>query len=481
MKAERCLLLASVACACSGRYVQTAEVGGAGGQMGGAANYAGAPACNGGLEQRLSIVNVTLEEDIRYRARAYDNIARDEALAFAIGPDQKPSVAWLNNAGNTVHVSSLNADGSYRSKDVTLASSEVGGLAVRPDGFMLFTSGPDPGEPLQDPNNNNVVVNRAALLSRYRNQAFEYSIPLTGTSQVTSARTAMRRDCTPTPLTGRLAFSGNRYGAYFAVHGCSGHPSETFYGDKLAYVTDTGQAAPGGFSWNCNISEGLQLLPEPSIFTSLCLSEGTPAPGLNLVLEGMPSVLLSPEANTQGYVGAQFGGIVKLSDGSYVLAWLSRGTSEVDPRRAAKPYFDIAMMYLSPTFNVVTPKLWLSETPELAEYNLHVAPYGRDRVLLIWDSVAVTNMLGETGFGTYQGTFARVFDTTGTALGPAERLPAPPNGSDSISVYSNGDLGWAFVSDEARSYASPLMLDNQGIPQVPARRSLALARLVYCE
>jgi hypothetical protein len=348
---------------------------------------------------------------------------------------------------------------------------------------MLFTSGPDPGEGLLDPNVAGAVdpVNRAALLSRYRDRrgGFEYSLPLTGTRQIAPEGGEQRRDCTPVPLTGRLASLGDLYAAYFAVHGCQGHPSEGFYGDKLVYMNDEGEYQQGGFAWRCSISEGLQLLPEAGRFTSLCLSENMASPGLNLLLENQTKQL-SVEAYTQGYVAAQFGSAIKMPDGSYVIGWLSRGTTD-RPKVPEKAAPDIALMHLAPDYSVVSDKVWLTDTLDVAENNLHLAPYGPDRVLVIWDAVDVLERHGETGFGLYTGTRARLFDTAGLPVGDEQALPAPPNGGDDISVHANGDLGWAFVPDPSRSYEKTLEIDTQGVPLgIPIRRELAIARLSYC-
>lgn len=461
--------------ACGTRYIDTAQPGLASG--GSSAGYGGAPACAGSFAQRLSVITVTLGEDIRAKASAYDWLQRDERLAFAIGPDQKPSVAWLNSAGDTVHVSAFDTDGTSLRKDVTLPSSEVGGLLVKPDGFALLTSGPDLGEALPDPNQGNIVPNRAALLSRYRNGDWAFHAALTGTEQVTMLTGDDRRDCTPMPFAGRLASDGSRYGAYFAVHGCAGHTHASFYSDKLTYLNDAGQAVRGGFYWACSNTSSLALLAEASAFTSLCFSDGEPKPGLDLIFENSYTQL-ALEAHRSGYVGGQFGSVVKTSDGGYALVWASRGALDSDTNPAAKDNPDIAFMLLGPDYSVRIARTWLSDTSDVAEYNVHAAPYGRGRLLVLWDSVAVSARRGETGFGAYQGTFAQLFDLSGNALGASELLNAPPNSWDDISVYANGDLGWAWV-DAPRDYQQPLTPED--IPSQASTRNLKMARLEYCE
>jgi len=49
------------------------------------------------------------------------------------------------------------------------------------------------------------------------------------------------------------------------------------------------------------------------------LSDGAPAPGLNLVVGNMPAQKLAAEKTDIGYSAGQFGSVVKLGDGSYVV------------------------------------------------------------------------------------------------------------------------------------------------------------------
>ncbi|MGC4087031.1 MAG: hypothetical protein QM756_03840 [Polyangiaceae bacterium] len=462
---------------CDERYAQTAELSNTGGATS-TPGYGGAPACAGTLQ--LSQVRITLPEDIRYKAAAYDTLMRDERVALAIGPDQKPNVAWLNNSGNTVHITALNNDGTLRGPDAVLPSSEVGGLVALADGFMVLTSGPDPGDEQLDPNDGNVALDRAALLTRFEGTTLSFTRALTGSQQLGSATSAWRHDCTPTTLRGRLAFNGVRYGAYFDDHGCVGHPRASQYGDKLVYMDPQGNVSAGGFTWFCSINMGTQLLAEATgPFSTFGMCDGSPGQGLNQLFEGRSS-LLSPEYATQGYVGAQFGGAVKMADGSYVLAWSSRGPAEPSPQDAP----DIAFMRLKRDFSVATPRLWLTQTPAIAENNVHVAPWGPDKVVVIWDSVEITmplRRMGETFLGTYVGTRARLFDLNGVPLGDEQPLDVPPNSEDDIAVYANRDLGWAIVPDAQRSYSAQWAADGRGVPLIDNLNKLSIARLVYCQ
>lgn len=496
-------LLLLLGTACSTRFAQTAEEGeasggagtpasggagtpasggasgtpGTGGTAGMGGSTGGVPAaCPEGLAARLTITEVQVDEDIRYKRPSYDNFPADERVALSVGPDGAAQVAWIDDTLSRVHVTPLTQTGGRADLDVVVRGNDLSGLVARSDGFALLTRRDDPGEPLQDPAASNVIA-KAAVLVRVRNRVEVFAAPLTGTAQVNSALPAdQKRDCAGSPLAGRLAFNGQRYGAYFVVHGCAGHPNASFYADKLAYVDDRGNFSPGGWNWNCSLNEGLRLLPEAGAFTSLCISEGLPFRGLNLVVEGRPAQLLSAEFSVSpGYSAAQFGSVVRMGDGSYVVGWLSRGLGAT-----LRPATDIAFMRLSRDYTPLTPPTWLQETPVTVETNLHLAAYGPDRLLVAWDSMDGNICDDHTCFGTYTGTHLRLIDMAGNFLTPDEVTSAAPNSEDDITPFPNGDLGWAYVPEEARNYDGPLLYDNTGAPLVRSKRQLRVARLRYC-
>jgi hypothetical protein len=465
---------------CSTRILQTAEEppprvdAGTGG--------AGAPdahvPCGATLAERLTITRVAVDADIRYKAPGYDSFPEDARIAVSVDARGVPLVAWLDDALPSVHVTPLTRGFTRAAPDVNVPGVDLGGLVAREDGFVILTRRDDPGEPLADPANGG--IGKAALLVRVRGATESWARPLTGTASITGAVTGPARDCA-TALNGRLAWNGEKYGAYFTVHGCQGDTHASFYGDKLAYVDDSGAALPGGWAWNCSINAGLRLLPEPDVFTSLCISDRMPFPGLDLVVEGVPERQLAPEASGIGYSAGRFGSVVKMGDGGYVIGWLSRGTTSAGGApAAAKRAQDIALLRLGPDYTPLGPIRWLSETPDVAETNLHLARYGPDRLVIVWDSIEELDCTPLTCFGTYAGTHLRLMDPTGRFLTPDATIPAPPSSAEDIVVLPNGDLVWAFVEDAARNYADPLTLNSRQAPDVPPRRTLSIAHLTYC-
>ena len=377
-----------------------------------------------------------------------------------------------------MRVTPLNADLTRRTTDILVPGSEIGGLVALDDGFALLTRRPDPGDPPLKPETGDPV--RAAFLVRYRDRTEVFAVPLTGTRSISAPDFPVARDCVPPHLYGRLAWNGVKFGAYFTVHGCQGDPHESFWADKLIYADGRGRYLRGGWGWNCGTNLGLRLLPEAGAFTAVCLADSRPSPGLNLVTEGVPFRQISPEFAVPGYVAAQFGSMVKvLADGSYALAWLSRGVNTSQGRTAsAKQANDVMLLRLDSEYMPLGPRKWLIETPDVAETNLHLALYGNDRLLMTWERVESPRCPNDrTCWGPYSGAFVRLMDLNGDALSADTPLTALPNNADDLTVFPEGDLGWAFVEEQERSYQNPL----RDLSKLPAKRVLSVARMHVCE
>jgi hypothetical protein len=443
-----------------------------------------APACPASLAQRLTVTTIDTDVDIRYKRVGYDFYPLDESVLFSVSPAGRMLIAFRENNGNRIRVTRLNAQLTRGGSDLTVFAFDLGGLVAHDDGsFALLTRRDDQGEQLLDTTTSD-TTGKAAVLIRILGTRELFAQPLTGTASITRPSDPIARDCAPS-LNGRLAWNGSKYGAYFAVHGCEGDPHEPYYGDKLVYVDGNGNYVEGGWGWNCSISQGVRLLPESGAFTSLCISDGSPFPGLNLVTEGTPARQLAPEKVAAGYSAGRFGSVVRMEDKTYLVGWLSRGVPDAiatarRPDQASKLASDIALVRLGADHRTLAPRKWLTETPNVAETNLHIARYGPNQLLVVWDNVEALSCTEWTCWGAYTGTSARLIDASGNFLTPDVRIAAPPNSEQDIVVFPNGDLGWAFVPDDARNYAEPLP-NNRGIPTVPAKRQLSIARLRYCE
>ncbi len=437
-----------------------------------------AAACAATLRERLTVTRVDVDGDIRYRRAGYGGVARDERIAFAVQPSGAAQVAWLDNSLASVHVTPLTKEQTRAAPDAIVDGFDLGGLVAHEDGFAILTRRNDPGEPIGDIPGGAPVA-PAAFLVRVQNGREVFASPLTGTLNITDAADNLRRDCS-TGLFGRLAFNGSFYGSYFTVRGCKGDWADGHDGDKLVYADSDGRFVRGGWTWRCSRNLGIRLLPEDGAFTSLCMSDSAPQAGLNLVVSGQSSRLIAHEYSLPGYSGGDFGSVVKLSDGRYFVAWLSRGVREISTStlEVAMDQHDIGYQILSPDYTPIGRPTWLFSTRDIDETNLHLVPYGPDRILVVWDAVESPQCRAGVCLGSFGGTHVRLINGDGTFASAEEVIAAPPASGDDIAVYPNGDVGWAFVP-AARDYSTVLNTTN-GVPDVPPARQISVARMTYC-
>lgn len=437
-------------------------------------------ACPATLAERLTTTTIELEADIRYKAAGHEGFPMDERIAFSVAPSGRAYVGWIENATGRVRVTPLDEGLTRDGPDVLVDGDDIGGLIAHEDGFALLTRRADPGEMLRDPTDGSPA--KAAALVRYREGRELFSVPLTGTDSITREAEPRARDCAAGFLYGRLGWNGSKYGAYFLVRGCGGDPHGTSSGDKMVYADAAGAFLPGGWSFSCTDNQGLRLWPERDSFTSVCFSASSRFAGLNLVTDGRPALPLGAELIANGYVTGQFGSLVKLGDGSYIVGWQSRGVG--DARAGSlriKKATDIALIRLDAERAPLSDKQWLFETSDSAESNLHFANYGPDRVLVVWDTLQEPECSYAMCFGKYGGTLAGLIDHDGQLLSPPALLSAVPNTGEDIMVFPNGDLGWAYVAEAERHTAAPLPVTRSGELRVPVKRELSVARLRYCE
>jgi len=433
------------------------------------------PTCGPTLKERLTVTSIPVDEDIRYKRAGYHGFPSDERIAMDVQPSGASQVAWLDNGLSSVHVTPLTADETRAAPDTVIEGFDIGGLVAHEDGFAVLTRRNDPGDPIGDIPDAGPVA-PAAFLVRVRNNREVFADPLTGTRNITDDGDASRRDCS-TGLFGRLAFNGYFYGSYFAVRGCKGDWADGRYGDKLVYADTRGQFLRGGWTWRCSQNLGLRLLPERNAFTSLCMSDNEPQPGLNLVVGGLASKLIAREATLPGYAGGDFGSVVKVADGRYLLGWVTRGVrvNAAGAIEAGMDTHDIAYTFISSNYVPSAKASWLFRTPDVHEINLHLAPYGADRILLVWNTITSPQCSDGLCLGAYGGTHFRLMYLDGTFVGPEEVIDAPPNDGDDIVVFPNGDLGWAYVGGP-RDYSAVLVNPSSA----PPMRQISVAKLMYC-
>jgi hypothetical protein len=447
------------------------------------------------LIDRLSYGAVPLPEAVRYKRTGYFfGLPQDDRIAFSMLNNHVGMVAWVNSSGTTVHVTFLAVGPDSISRvgaDVPVDGTELSGLVALDDGFALLTRRPDIGEPIGP----GMTQEQATFLVRWQNGGVTFAVPLTGTRSIVNVSDlALKRDFPnpvtgyPNPLSGRLAFNGSHFGAYFSVRGGVGdaHGLDS-HADKFVEVDQSGQYV-GGWRMGCRQSLGNRLVAEPSGFTAFCMSDGLiDTPGLRYVWGAGSSRRLASESVTRegAYVGGNFGSAVKIADG-YVIAWASRGVTAGSSVESPIPSYDLhepAAIILDNSGNLIFkdwPFLAPAPRPIRDAVNLHASPYG-DKVLFVWETIDSPRFVASNGYstGAYGGTHFRLMDTQGKPASDDEIMPTSiaPNGQDEIVQLPSGDLLWAYVP-EVRDFQMPVT--SMALPSLPPIYEIKFVRLRYC-
>jgi hypothetical protein len=455
------------------------------------------------LKDRLIRSTIPLSDSVRYkRTGYYYGLPQDDRIAFSVLNDNIGMVAWVDSLGSTVHVTPLaiTPDSiSLFGTDVPVQGTELSGLVALSDGFALLTRRTDPGDPLGD----GMTPLQATYLVRWKDRNEIFSVPLTGTKSIVSAPDNQKRDF-PSPvsgyfnsLSGRLAFNGTHFAAYFSVRGANGDLHEDTHGDKFVEVDKNGQFV-NGWRMGCRTSLGNRLVAEPNGFLAFCLSNGDLGePGVHLVIRPGETTRLAPENATWAdygnfnlaYAGGNFGSAIPTPSG-YLVAWASRGVrlgTGNDPNPdSVHPSHEPAVAILDRARNIVPLRLrwpFLPDNmtqPTSDAVNVHAGVYG-DNVLLVWESIDNPQFRDNLGYstGAYGGTHLRLVDSTGEAASDDEIVTEAiaPNGQDDIVRFPNGDLGWAYVP-EVRDFQT--VLSSSALPNVPSISEIKFVRVRYC-
>ncbi|MDX3136384.1 hypothetical protein PV367_42820 [Streptomyces europaeiscabiei] len=427
--------------------------------------YATAGAAPGPAAGDLTVTNTTvsLSAKFPYLSAGYNNSREWTRTATAVAPNGTLRVAWPASDG--VHVTPLTAAGSRSGADtVVKGTKEVGGLVAHNDGFALLTRVSD----------SNKWKETAAALIRYQNGKQTWRTKLTGASS----------DDTAPLLDGQLAWNGKKYGAYFVVHGAGGF-ADGHFGDKLAYVGPKGKKLGGGWGWGCSHNEGIALRAETSgNFTSLCFDDWRS--GL-FVSTGIAAPDNAPVVQREqcwaGYCGGTFAGrtgdIVKSSTGRYATAFASRGAASAKKNPddssgrgwTVKPRTSTHQVALAFLKNRDTPSgkpVHLTSAKGTEHVNVRVAPYGKNRLLVSYETLKNAKCASGTCTGTFTGTHFRLVDWNGRLQGADKVVKARISGD--IAVLKDGTLTWAYAP-VTPSYTTSLNGAS------PTTKTLKVARL----
>lgn len=420
-------------------------------------------ATNSSPDLTVTSTAVNLSAKYPYLSAGYNNTREWNRTATAVAPNGTLRVAWP--AADGVHVTPLTAAGKRSGADtVVKGTKEVGGLVAHNDGFALLTR-------VSDSNKWNET---AAAIVRYTGGKQTWRTKLTGTAS---------HDTAPT-LDGRLTWNGTKYGAYFVVHGAGGF-ADGHYGDKLSYISAKGAKLSGGWSWGCSHNEGIALHAETSgAFTSLCFDDWRSGLFVSTGI-GAPdeAPVVQREQCWAGYCGGTFpsrtGDLVKSASGRYATAFASRGAASakknpddssgrgwtVTPKTSTH---QVAIAFLKNRNSGPGKAIYLSNTKGTEHVNVHLAPYGKDKLLLSWESLKNAKCSAGTCTGTFTGTHLRLVDWNGKFVSADKVVSARITGD--IAVLKDGSLTWAYAP-VTPSYATPLTGAS------PTTTTLRIARL----
>ncbi|WP_089104593.1 hypothetical protein [Streptomyces hyaluromycini] len=412
---------------------------------------------------KVTSTAVSLGAKFPYLSAGYNNTREWNRTATAVAPDGTLRVAWP--AADGVHVTPLTAAGKRSGADtVVKGAKEVGGLVAHANGFALLTRVAD----------TNKWKETAAAIVRYTGGKRTWTTKLTGTAS---------HDTSPT-LDGQLTWNGSKYGAYFVVHGAGGF-ADGHFGDKLSYVSAGGKKLSGGWSWGCSHNEGIALHAETSgAFTSLCFDDWRSGLFVSTGI-GAPDVapVVQREQCWAGYCGGTFpgrtGDLVKSSTGRYATAFASRGAASakknpddssgrgwtVTPKTATH---QVAIAFLKNRNSGPGKAIYLTSAKTVENVNVHLAPYGKDKLLLSWESLKNAKCSAGTCTGTFTGTHLRLVDWNGRFVS-ADKVVSTRFTGD-IAVLKDSSLAWAYAP-VTPAYGTPLSGAS------PTTTTLRIARL----
>lgn len=313
------------------------------------------------------------------------------------------SVAWADSS-DTVHVNVLSADDRAVGAHHTLSGRAVRGLVAHADGHGLLVRGADARD------------DQMFLVRLDASGGVVFDLTIVGDN---THEEAGDKWIDTWSHEGRLAWSGDTYGAYFGHtgnHGANGNHQ----GDFLGYYDAQGNQTSGGWGWGCSHSVDLRLQHNGNRFGPVCLSDCYP--GLGFYFNHNSLVFNEPTGDCRGATDGRLGGLVPTTDGFLLSFAAPEG-------RASR---DVALVHISDSVDVGTP-IWLTDSAGVDESAPHLARLG-DQLLLGWK---------EGG-----DHVLAVVDEAGTFLEGPVTVPVRFAALDDFVTFSNGDAGWAYAWDD---------------------------------
>lgn len=318
-------------------------------------------------------------------------------------PDGGTVLAWAASGGG-VHITRVDDDGVIAG-DVTVAGTEVHGLAVTPEGVaVLVHRAPDALHLV-------VVDDAGAELND--------TVALSGSYWWQS--TWWMGD-------GRLLWTGSDLVAY--VHTShNGHE-----GDALMYFTAGGAQKSGGWSWGCSHSLDQRLAWDGSTLAPVCLSDCYPGQGV--WFNNRTEVSAEPGGNCAGELDAELGGLVAADSGFWLTIASSAGVNGRDIR-----------LFRLDDRGATLGEAALTDTPGVVERAGGLAPFGAG-LLAGWTA-------GNTSVLTR-------LDDSGQVTHAEQAIPARLSDHGDLFAYPDGRVGWAYATRGSRVLTLVQVVDCAG-------------------
>jgi hypothetical protein len=444
--------------------------------------------CPAALDQRLTVTSVPVSGNIAWQKFGYDGFPFDERLVLAVHSSGQAYVAWseVNAPAGDVflpspmraHVTPLDTQFARQGDDVVVeGAQEISGLVAHDNGFAILVKVDNPGKDIALHDNGDVAT--VASLVRYKkNGERAWQSYLTGSLSQDAAET----QTVYSPfLEGALVWNESFYGAYFVVRGGTSDVNAGFWWDTLVFRDSLGQSTtPFSPVHGCSNNGGIRLIADSNKanlqgrqnieMTGLCVQQSRVAVQFT-ELENKQTVS-SDEVHWLGYAGAKLGSLVRTADG-YLVFWLSLGPSNEHQGH------DIRMARFDSQFNPMGAPTWLTRTPGIEEWNLHVVPYGKDQFLMVYGEIAITGPADNADWamylGNYVGTRLKIISADGTTLAETkDPIPdAPTTANAEPVVLPDGDVAWAFANP------TPDYSQTVAGPNGPGQATLNIARVCY--
>lgn len=309
--------------------------------------------------------------------------------------DGSSKVAWNDGSANA-HITPLTAADGRLGPDIVVNGSEVAGFVAHTDGGALL-----------------VVRNDVMALKKVDGSGgVVFDVEFVGNQ---SHDVIGHKWIDNWSDSGRLAWSGSRYGVYF------GHTqlwdNGRHQGDMLRFVDAGGSVVGGGWGWGCSHSLEVLMAFNATRDGPVCLSDCYPTKGIHFSHRSA-QISSEPSGNCGGGSAAQLGGLVPAADGFYLTFTSPEGRARSD----------VVLVHVSTSSGVsVGSPIYLTDTNGVEEGSAKLARYG-DNLLVAW-----------TGGG---GTLFGVVTPDGTFIeGPVD-IGQTYDGNNDFINFSNGDVGW---------------------------------------